>query len=432
MGDVLNTQVNPLAHPESGRTDGTSAGLRAVDCVLLVVTAQCNLRCSYCYQNSKKPLKMQWDTLQTGVGLALSGTTPLTHLMFSGGEPLLEFEHIRKAVEYAEAFRPPEKRVRYWLGTNGMLLFSDVADFLQEHDFTLQLSFDGIAPAQAYRGAHTFDILDRLLDSLRTGHPQLFQHRLQIAMTVIPNTVRHMASSVDYLIRKGARDIRIAPGIAHNPGWTIKDLEELDLQIARISDISRHHLEQTGEVPARIFRKAHEKTHWGKHMPRRCNGLNGRAVVVDVDGRLYGCPLFAESGQDFSASSFMVKLQSLRMGDIREPGLTERRAAVLQAAQRLVPLDWKRHLFSSYGECGECQYFAGCSVCPVSIWNKPDDRDPFRVPDFICAFNRAVLKYRERFPYTPGLFDNLQPGPNDSDPIDPLEAYLRAKREREV
>jgi uncharacterized protein len=399
---------------------------------MLVVTAQCNLRCSYCYQNSKKPLKMQWDTLKAGICLALGEATPVTQLMFSGGEPLLEFELIRKAVEYAESSRPPGRRIRYWLSTNGTLLTNDVLDFLQEHDFDLQLSFDGIAPAQAHRDARAFEVLDRLLDALQTSHPRLFQHGLRIAVTVIPSAVCHVASSVDYLIRRGARDIIIAPSITPDPRWTIKDVGELDQQIARISDISRQYLAQTGDVPVRMLRKTRDKPLRGTNNSQRCNGLSGRAAVVDVDGHMYGCPLLVESVQDFSTSPLLARLQSLRVGDIREPGLHERRAAVLRAAQDLVPAGWARQLFSSFGPCRECRHFAECSFCPVSIWNNPDSPEPFRVPDFICAFKRTLLKYRERFPYMQDLFDDLKRTSDGRDPIEPLVEYLRAKRDKPV
>jgi sulfatase maturation enzyme AslB (radical SAM superfamily) len=408
-GEASRLFVKPFRHPGRGRKDGTAAGLPAIDRLLLVLTNRCNLRCVYCFQSASGNLCMSWDYLRTGIELALKEAAPRIEITFSGGEPLLEFDHIRKAVAHVRELRPPQTHVHYWLITNGLLLTSDKADFLREHQFHVQLSFDGIAAAQEYRGSHTFEILDRLLDSLQTKQPDLFRHRLRVAMTVVPPTVRHIASSVEYFITKGIPEISIAPGTTHYPGWAAGDISELDTQIAKVSDIIRRHLERTGEVPVKIFRKAPEGSFPMQRTHRPCRGLRGSALVIDADGRAYGCPFFAESYQEFPADSLMGNLKALRLGDIGDPVFPERRAAALQAAGLLAPPGWEARCYSSYGTCGDCQYRAGCVICPVSIWSKPDDPDPLRVPDFICAFNRVVLKYRERFPCMPGILDGLFP-----------------------
>ena len=43
-------------------------------------------------------------------------------MLFIGGEPLLEFPMIQRAVAYVEARRPPRPAVHYDLITNGTLL----------------------------------------------------------------------------------------------------------------------------------------------------------------------------------------------------------------------------------------------------------------------------------------------------------------------
>ena len=43
--------------------------LQLVDVIL---TAGCNLRCGYCYQNDKKPRSMDWDTLRASADLLVA------------------------------------------------------------------------------------------------------------------------------------------------------------------------------------------------------------------------------------------------------------------------------------------------------------------------------------------------------------------------
>src|SRR5688572_4383421 len=123
--------------------------LHSVDVVL---TANCNLRCGYCYQNDKKPRSMDWNTLRASADLLLGSRQPEVHMLFIGGEPLLEFPLIRRAVEYIEAARPRHLTVRYDIITNGTLLREEQTAFLVDHDFAVQLSFDGVPPAQDLRG----------------------------------------------------------------------------------------------------------------------------------------------------------------------------------------------------------------------------------------------------------------------------------------
>jgi uncharacterized protein len=70
--------------------------------VLLVLTSQCNLRCGYCYQNDKKPGRMDQDTMFRGIDLAFVSKHDTVEITFFGGEPLLEMDSLRSGVAYAE------------------------------------------------------------------------------------------------------------------------------------------------------------------------------------------------------------------------------------------------------------------------------------------------------------------------------------------
>jgi len=85
----------------------------------LILTARCNLKCAYCYQNDKKPRSMSWDTLRGALDLLLRSRSKEVEVLFLGGEPLLEFALIRRAEEYVRGARAPGKAVRYVLITNG-------------------------------------------------------------------------------------------------------------------------------------------------------------------------------------------------------------------------------------------------------------------------------------------------------------------------
>lgn len=371
--------------------------------VQVILTAGCNLRCSYCYQNDKKAQAMSWDTLRAAADLLLASHEPNRRLLFIGGEPLLEFPLIRRGVEYLEAKRPPGVTVGYGVATNGTLLADDHADFLAAHGFDVQLSFDGVAPAQQLRGRGTFAVLDRLLDRLEAGHRELFKRKLTVAITLVPATIRHLADSIEYFLGKGVGRITISPAITHQPDWREEMIEALSEQFDRMHRASLEHYRRTREVPLQTFRREQQEM---SDAPRRlsmCGIGGGSTVTVDANGQVHGCVMFAESYQVLPTAFLRTRLGAMRMGDLRAPELPQRLAAYPAAARAAGIFDDKQDKYSSYGRCGECRFLRECSVCPVSIGHDPANTDPRRVPDFQCAYNLVSLRSRERFPAQPGL-----------------------------
>jgi sulfatase maturation enzyme AslB (radical SAM superfamily) len=364
----------------------------------VILTASCNLRCSYCYQNAKQGRRMEWETLQAALDIVLRSDEADAAILFYGGEPLLEAPLIRRAVAYVAAARPAGKRVRYVMSTNGMLIDEETAAFLAEHRFETQLSFDGVPLAQAARGLGTHARLDALLDRLRRDHPLFYRRDFHTSITLHSGNLHHLADSVDYFLDKRVPRVDFGTLATHDAGWTDAHMAELDRQLARVFARSLRHYEDTGEVPVEIFRKRGEPS---PHAPRgraMCGVGVGRTLAVDVDGQVTGCITFAESYQRFPSDFLKSRLAAMRMGDVRDEALPRRLALYPEAARAAGLFDGKARKHSSYGRCGECRYLAECSVCPTSIGHIPGNTDPDRVPDSACAYNLVALSYRDRFP----------------------------------
>lgn len=116
----------------------------------LQVTQNCNLRCKYCvysgsYSNRVHSNKrMSYDTARKAIDFlyAHSSMTAAVSLGFYGGEPLLEFDLMKKCVEYArEKFSG--KDLSFTLTTNATLLTEEIMDFFVENNFFVTISFDG-------------------------------------------------------------------------------------------------------------------------------------------------------------------------------------------------------------------------------------------------------------------------------------------------
>ncbi len=381
-----------------------------VDCLEVILTAGCNLRCTYCYQNDKKPRSMTWETLRDALDLVVASDNPRVEVLFLGGEPLLEFPLIRRAVEHVRATRAPDKTVAYSIVTNGTLLRREEAGFLAEHDFETHLSFDGVPAAQALRGAHTFPVLDALIDRLARDHPRFVRERLNVALTLTPATVRHLSASIAYLLRKGVPRISMSAIVTHDASWAPQKIAVLEDAFAEVFRICLRHYKRTGAVPLEMFRKSGGGADTDRHGPREgltCSAPTGRVLAVDVDGQVHGCAVFIESYQGFASPFQRARVDALRMGDFRAPQFPRRLAMYPEAARQTGLFHGKQDKYSSYGRCGECRFLDSCTICPASTGNIPGNTDPRRIADFPCAYNLVALAYREQFPALPTPLDIL-------------------------
>ena len=382
-------------------TDG-GAGLTpasgATSSLGVVVTADCNLRCAYCYQDAKQPRQMPWPTMSQAVDLLSSTKRRRGDVTFLGGEPLLGYPLIVRAVGRLGRRLPPERRPEYVIATNGLLLTERRLAFLERHRFSIQLSFDGVAPAQNLRSPGSFTILDGLLDRLRLRHRAYFRRSVMVAVTVTAPAIPHLADSFEYLLAKGVRDIAIGPAMGH-ARLSKAQADELDRQFGRIYRRSLRHYRETGTVPLRLLRKRAAAPRKAAEREWACAAALGRDLVVDVDGEVYSCALLIRSCQRVARPALARRLAAMSLGPVTDlQGLRQRRARLpdaARAARIFGPGSRKR---SGLGRCAACRYAAACFVCPVACAKNPDSADGTRIPDFQCAFNRVALEYRRRFP----------------------------------
>jgi sulfatase maturation enzyme AslB (radical SAM superfamily) len=383
------------------------ASLGRVGSMDVVLTAGCNLRCTYCYENSKQDRRMDWSTLKGSIDLLLRSRRDSVNLTFYGGEPLLQFDLLVRAVEYIRSRRLRRPAVRYSMITNGTLLRGEVADFVAAHRIRTQISFDGVREAQDLRGRGTFRRLDGVLSSLRRRHPLFFREDVSVSVTVLGSTLRHLAASIAYFLRKGVQEITISPLVTHDPSWKAASKDELDAQFAAIFRMSARHLERRGEVPIVLFRR-NEPDSVHRPLDRAMCGVGrGEALTVDVDGEVSACVMFARSYQTFSSDFLKDRFRRMELGPLRGPELAARLSRLPERTREAGIFHSKQNKRSSYARCGECRFLETCTVCPVSIGNMPGNTDPDRVPDHQCAFNLVTRAWRERFPVQATPLDQM-------------------------
>ncbi len=121
-----------------------------VKALCLHVAHTCNLNCSYCFAAQGKfhgeGALMPFEVGKRALDFLIenSGARKNLEVDFFGGEPLVNWEVVKKLVEYARSIEKDcGKHFRFTLTTNGVLIDDDVIDFANKHMHNVVLSLDG-------------------------------------------------------------------------------------------------------------------------------------------------------------------------------------------------------------------------------------------------------------------------------------------------
>ena len=116
----------------------------------LHVAHTCNLNCEYCFASQGKyhgeRALMDFETGKKALDflIANSGTRHNLEVDFFGGEPLMNWDVVKKLVAYArEQEKIHNKNFRFTLTTNGMLIDDEVIEFSNKEMSNVVLSLDG-------------------------------------------------------------------------------------------------------------------------------------------------------------------------------------------------------------------------------------------------------------------------------------------------
>lgn len=117
--------------------------------LILNLVQDCNLACIYCYggegeYNNKGYMseKIAFDSVDWFLKQAKTAKDLL--ITFFGGEPLLNFDLLKKIVQYSiEKSKEYEKKLSFSITTNATLISKEVIEFFNQHKFSLTISIDG-------------------------------------------------------------------------------------------------------------------------------------------------------------------------------------------------------------------------------------------------------------------------------------------------
>ena len=121
-----------------------------IKAMCLNIAHACNLKCKYCFAeegnyHGKKSL-MSFEVGKQAIDFLIqnSKTRKNLEIDFFGGEPLLNFDVVKKIISYArEQEKIYDKNFRFTITTNGVLLDQEKIDYINKNMFNVVLSLDG-------------------------------------------------------------------------------------------------------------------------------------------------------------------------------------------------------------------------------------------------------------------------------------------------
>lgn len=258
----------------------------------LILTDQCNLRCSYCFEKDKNPHNMSDETALAAVDFLMeeSGPTKTVTILFFGGEPLLRFDLMRRVHAYATSEAGKRDKTIHWdMTTNGTLMTEEKAAWLAKARVNYLLSLDGgKEDHDRYRkfanGRGSFEAVAAKLPLMKR-----FQPWMGAKISVTPEAGANLARSVEELHRRGINQFIL--GYAHGLPWTTSDLASYEQALYELCEL---YLEK--KFNKQYFRLSlFEEGELGDadgHASFGCGAGRGRCCV-DSYGDIYGCSKLA-------------------------------------------------------------------------------------------------------------------------------------------
>lgn len=255
----------------------------------LMVTHRCNLNCVYCFEKYKG-IGRSMMTFETAKDILTKEFNLFANMKrdpeerfaieFFGGEPLVNFNLIKRIFEWVKQINPPFP-LMFQTTTNGTLFTPEILEWFTsaKNDFRVVVSIDGNELMQtANRGISTQKIPT---EYILTHWPNSY-----FKMTVSKETLPNYAKGIIELSKKG---YRVPSSLAEGVDWTKEDETIYRRELLKIGTF---YLGNPQYRPDQPFDLPFDKLLQDSAIPRKNCGVGTNTQIYDTDGKAYPCHLF--------------------------------------------------------------------------------------------------------------------------------------------
>jgi len=175
--------------------------------IIIVPTLDCNFKCKYCHiynnlmDSETKSWKLDIDLLFKFFNYNRNSLECLKTVGFFGGEPLLEFDKVKKIINYFHNF---DNKITFFLDTNGSLLDNSVLKFLSKYKVFIKISIDGDEKTHNFNRMDYRKIIKNLMSFISFNN-------IVASMVVTPNSAKDLSFNINHLYKLGICNFEIYP-----------------------------------------------------------------------------------------------------------------------------------------------------------------------------------------------------------------------------
>ena len=326
--------------------------------IILLITYDCNLRCTYCYEPKKAHFKMTAETAKSCIKKTIdslddSYDSVIVQLM--GGEPLLSFDLIKEVSEWiwSQEFKVKVRNVH--APTNGTVLNPEMKEWLvaNKDKFSLALSFDGDRLMHNMNRSASADEID--LSFFSKTFPEV-----PVKMTLSPDTIGHFFEGYRFLIEQGFKQIGPTLAIGDNIGWKKEHLSILKHQLDLFVEYFLEHpeVERVGNFALPVSNILYEDA------PDHTCRVGRDIVCYDYNDKAYPCHIFSPIAMDAVKSLRSTKIDFEQVRSEKSPC---EKCALNKVCSRCFGINYRDRgncMLPSAFDCAQFKlfFFANCKI----------------------------------------------------------------------
>ena len=347
-----------------------------------IVTDDCNYNCAYCPQMKEKKY-MKPSTIEKAIAFFYPFLNEETSISFYGGEPLLAFDKIKYAVSLLlEKNKAGEKKLVFYLTTNGSLVTDETLDFFDGHHFDVLLSFDGLVQDIARKPGSLVPTRELIKRIQKSAYPGI---EFSTYSVFTPGTVNQLSASLQYIIECGLTTAEFS--LAVNMPWGKASLMTLERELSGLCEFLVSYYKEKGSIPVRNFR--------GKIPPPKTGNTFActaglRQMAITPGENVWGCLVFhsyfknRKGDPDFSSYSFGKLDDFIKNHQTLYPRILTNFAFLRQ------------HCFFTENQyCFLCDDVNICQICPVSEAHVTSVIG--RISPWVCRIKKIQRQQKKNF-----------------------------------
>lgn len=273
-----------------------------VKALCLHIAHDCNLACRYCfagegeYQGDRSLMSYEVGKKALDFLVANSGSRRNLEVDFFGGEPLMNFEVVKKLVAYGRSLeKKHDKHFRFTLTTNGVLLNDEIIDFANREMDNIVLSIDGrksvhdyMRPSKNKKGSY-----DLILPKFKKVAKSRNQQKYYVRGTFTHHNL-DFVEDVLHLADEGFEQISVEPVVAEpTEDYAIQE-EDLPIIMEGYDRLAKEMLKRKREGKGFNFFHYMIDLSGGPCVYKRLSGCGSGTEYLAVTpwGDLYPCHQF--------------------------------------------------------------------------------------------------------------------------------------------